>query len=291
VSETEADARSPSAAPRLAAAQRRLWRLLAAPEGVRAALAEEGPEAEAALEALLAGDARAPAAARLEVYANAYFHRIAAVLRDDYPALASALGPAAFHDLATAYLLACPPRHVSLRRAGDRVAGFLASDAGGAPFFRGRWPFAADLAALEWALADAFDAPDDDPLAREALAALPPEAWAALPLRLRASVALLALAWPVDRLRRAADAGAALPLAAFAPEPTRLCVYRDGDAVRYRRLDPDAASLLESARDGTTFGALCDALAASHGPAAAPALAATHLSHWLPAFSKGTETY
>jgi hypothetical protein len=270
-------------APRLAAAQRRLWQLLAAPEGVRAALAEEGPVAEAGLEALLVGDARAGAVVRLEVYANGWFHRVAACLRGDYPALAAALGEAAFHDLATAYLLACPPRHFSLRHAGDRVAAFLASDAGGARFLRARWPFAAELAALEGALVDVFDAADDAPLTRQALAHTPLDAWAALPLRLRACVALLRFAWPVDRLRRAADRGEPLPLDGFAPEPTRLCVYREGDAVRYRRLEPEDADLLERARGaGTTFGALCDALAA-------PAPAAAHLSRFLPLFRKGTD--
>lgn len=250
---------------------------------MRAALAEEGPGAEAALVALLAGDAQAPAAVRLEVYANAYFHRLHDVLRGDYAALAAALGADAFHDLATAYLLACPPRHFSLRYAGDRLAAFLAGDEPGAAFFSARWPYAADLAALEWARVDAFDAPDDEPLTREALAALAPEAWATLPLRLRAAARLLALAWPVDRLRRAAASGEPLPLAAFAPEPTHLCVFRDGDDVRDRRLDPGEAALLARADTGTTFGALCDTLGS-------PEAAAAHLTRWLPVFTKATHS-
>jgi len=277
VDETETAA----GAPRLAAAQRRLWQLLAAPEGVRAALAEEGLGAEAALEALFAGDARAPAAARLEVYANAYFHRLCDVLRGDYAALAAALGAEAFHDLATAYLLAYPPRHFSLRFAGDRLGAFLAGDEPEAAFFRARWPYAADLAALEWARVDAFDAPDDAPLTREALAGLAPEAWATLPLQLRASARLLTLTLPVERLRRAAARGEPLPLEGFAPELTHLCVFRDGDAVLDRRLDPAEAALLARARTATSFGAVCDSLAS-------PAAAAAHLSRWLPALTKGS---
>ena len=223
------------------------------------------------------------------MYANAYFQRLAECLQADYPALAAALGEAAFHDLATAYLLACPPRHFSLRYAGDRVAAYLASEEPGAGFFRARWPFAAELAALEWALVDAFDAPDDAPLTREVLAATPPEAWAELALRLRASTSLLAFEWPVDRLRRAADRGEPLPPGGFARESTRICVYREADAVRFRRLASTDAAFLESARSGTTFGALCDALASTHGEADAPSLAAATLSRWLGVFSKGTE--
>jgi len=269
----------------LDAAQRRLWALLAAPEGVRAALAEEGPGAGAALEALLAGDARVPAAERLEVYANAYFHRIAGALREDHPALAAALGAPAFHDLATAYLLACPPRHASLRHAGDRLPAFLAGAEGAAPF-RARWPYAAELAALERAIVDAFDAPDDEPLARAELAALAPAAWAALPLRLRASASLLGFGWPVDRLRGAAERGEPLPPEGFTPAPTRVCVYREGDAVRWLRVDADEAAFLDAARAGTTFGALCNALAARRGPDAAPARAAALLARLLPALRR-----
>jgi hypothetical protein len=259
---------SPGAPADLAAVQRRLWRLLVAPEGVRNALAEEGPGAEAALGALLVGDERAGAAARLEVYANAYFARLHDVLRADVPALAAALGPPAFHDLATAYLLACPPRHFSLRHAGDQLAAYLASDEPGAAFVRARCAFAADLAALELARTDAFDAADDAPLSRDALAALAPEAWAALTLRLRACVRLLALAWPVDRLVDAQARGEPLPLAELAPARTQVCVYREGDDVRQLRVPPEDAALLARARDGVAFGEVCEVLASPERAAA-----------------------
>jgi hypothetical protein len=236
-------------APQLAAIQQRLWQLITAPDGVG-----EVPAA------LLRGDAHAPAAARLSVYANAYFARILGALREDYPALAAALGEAAFHDLATAYLVAHPPERPSLRDAGARVAAFLGGDTPEAAFFRVRWPFAADLAALEWAIVDAFDAPDAPPLSREALAHLAPEAWERLPLRLHPAAALLSLDWPVHRLRAAADAGEPLPTAGLAPEPTPIYVSRHGERVRFRCVSARDASLLAALREGTTFGALCEHL-------------------------------
>jgi len=140
-----------------------------------------------------------------------------------------------------------------------------------------RWPFAADLAALEWALVEAFDAPDAPSLAREALAALAPEDWAALPLRLHPATAFLELAWPVQRLRAAHDAGSPLP-AELAPEPTRICVLRRGERVRFRSLEPREAALLAALREGTTFGALCERLAAELGDDRAPAEAARLLA-------------
>jgi hypothetical protein len=267
---------------RLRPLQLRLRQLICAPSGVVAALAEEGDAAGASLSALLRGDARASAIARLDVYANAYFERLLGVLRDDYPALAAALGEDAFHDLATAYLVAHPPSRPSLRDAGARLGELLAGDSAEAAYFRVRWPFAADLAALEWALVGAFDAQDAEALTREQLAALEPAAWDALALRLHPATALLALAWPVQRLREAADRGEPLPALA-GPEPTLVCVTRRDERVRHRALEPLEGALLATLARGSSFGALCLRIAEARGDAAAPSLAAAWLARWVEA--------
>jgi hypothetical protein len=265
---------------RLAALQHRLSRLIRAPSGVADALAAEGDASGAGLAEWLRGDARASARERLEVYANAYFARLLGALREDFPALAQALGEAAFHDLATAYLVAFPPSRPSLRDAGAKLSAFLAGGTPEAAWFLVRWPFAADLAALEWALVDAFDAPDAEPLSREALAALAPEDWAALPLRLHPAAALLELAFPVQRLREAHDAGTPLAEAALAALPTHICVSRHAERVRFRAVDAREAALLAELRAGTTFGALCARLASEVGDEEAPRLAAAFLAAW-----------
>ena len=191
----------------LARTQRRLWRLLTAPEGVRAALAEEGDASGASLEGWLRSAPGPAAAVRLEIYANAYFARIHGVMVEDFGALARALGEAGFHDLVTAYLCVHPPERPSLRHVGERLPGFLADHGAAAPFRR-RWPFAADLARLEVALADAFDAPDAPALTREDLASVPPERWADLSLTLHPSVRLLRIGSAALALRRAFEADA-----------------------------------------------------------------------------------
>jgi hypothetical protein len=264
----------------LAETQRRIGRLLAAPDGVRAALADEGDADGASLTALLRGDERCAAVARLEVYANAYFERVHDALAEDYGALAAALGPAWFHDLVTAYLLAHPPAHPSLRFAGSQLARFLDAGPAAAPFRR-RFPFAADLARLEWALADAFDAADAEPLGRGALAAIPLADWEALALALHPSVQVLRLDWPVHALRESFDAGRAAPL----PPPTRaetaVLVWRRDERVFFRTAEPAEAELLGAVRAGARFGALCERAARAVGEAAAPARAAGWLAAWV----------
>lgn len=261
------------------ALQQRFRRLVTAPEGVASALAEAGDATGASLEEWLVSDALLPATQRLEVYANAYFFRIRDALAEDYVALAAGLGEEGFHDLVTAYLCAHPPQRPSLRHAGERLADYLAHSPGAAPFRR-RWPWAADLARLEWARADAFDAADAPVLDRTALAALPPERWSALRLYFDASVQLLRLDWPVQRAREATQRGAPFP-SIDTPSPTVICVWRRRERVHDRALEPLEASLLDSARQGADFETLCGVAAASLGETEAPAYAAGCLERWL----------
>ncbi len=269
-------ARSKALASRLASAQRDLLRWLSAPEGVLRALADEDRGAGARLAALVRGDAELPASHRLGVYAHAYFARILAALRDDFPALARALGDAAFHDLVKLYLVARPPRHWSLRYAGAGLAEFVGSHAA-AVVFRERWPFAGDLARLEWAIVEAFDASDAPPLRREDLFALPPERWGELVLAPGPGLALLRLSWPVQRLREELEAPHAPVLA---PEPTPVGVWRQDERVFYRALPLDEADALEGLLAGEPFDALCARIERHAGDGAARR-ALTLLERWL----------
>jgi hypothetical protein len=205
----------------LAETQRRLRELLAAPSGVGAALAS--PEEREACAVLVRGARGVDGLARLEVYANAYFARIRDVLAECFPASAASLGEPVFDDLVTAYLLAHPPHHFSIRRVGDALPAFLASEDGGLPFRR-RAPALADLAALECARLDAFDALDSPVVGREALAMLAPERWGALRLRFVPSLRLLRLAWPVEKVWAAHEHGEPVP--EIAPLAHSTCVWR-----------------------------------------------------------------
>lgn len=245
----------------LASLQRELGRWISALEGL-----PDGAE----LDARVRADRGVDATRRIDVYANAYFARLHDVLRDDYPALAAALGDAAFHDLAKLYLLAHPPRSFTLRFLGARLPAFLASPA--AELFRERWPFAPDLAAFEWAIADVFDAADRPVLAREALAAVPADSWPELRFELGAALRLLTLDWPVAPLREAHDDSEALP--ALVPETTTLLVWRRDERVRWRTLPPAEARAFSALVAGQDFASVC-----AHVDAAPDALA--FLERWL----------
>jgi hypothetical protein len=241
-------------------------------------LAPEAPESTPGL----LGDARASAAERLHVYRYAYVSRLAGVLRDDFPALLAALGRERFDALAAAYLRANPSRNFSLRHVGAGLPAWLGdSEHDSARELRARAPWCADLARLELAVTDAFDAADARPLGRADLAPLAPESWDSLALALMPGAQQLALAWPVRALREAHDAGQPLALAALSPRAERVLVWRKGERVLHRECSADEFALLARVAGGVRFGALCALAAELRGDEAGAAFAASSLARWV----------
>lgn len=213
----------------------------------------------------------APAVERWRVYADAYRIRLVGVLADTYPVLSRTLGDD-WHPIALGFVLARPSTHRSARDYGGELAAFLAED-GADPALRRL----GELAAFEWALAGAFDAPESATLAVSDLAGLPPEHWERLGLAFVPSLRRLSLTTDAVATWRTASGGTAGDDDRAGGE---WLVWRADLEPRFRRLEDDEADALDRCRAGGTFGELCAALDARHGDAAA-ALAAQWLRRWI----------
>ena len=254
--------------PELRAVQDGLFALITGRPPAAAASAA----AESSAEALVESDAGAGAAERVHVYAHMYRARIAEALESQFPRLARGLGAEAMAELAFAYVSDHPSRHPSLRWLGQRLPAWLEAN-------RPALPWLAELAHLEWARADVFDAPDQPLLSLDAVRAWPPDQLAALPVQTVAAHRLVttdhAIADLWDRL------GAGAPLDAPARARESLLVWRQDVSVFHRTVDEPQRAALELAAKGTTFGTLCDRLAARLSEEAAIAEAFRWLSTWL----------
>jgi len=254
----------------LRALQARFWRHLVHPTGVAAQRDLEG----AALHGWLAYDDEDVAVERLDVYANMYFFRIRDILAEDFAAVSATLGPERFHNLATDYLLACPPEDPNIRNVGARLPTFLAGhDANTAH------PHLAELARFEWARLDVFDRADEAPLSAEALAALSPEGWANLELQTISALALERYDHRVHDAWAAAKAGHPKDPD---PTPTTLVVWRKGFRVFHRPVGGAEEAALAAAREGECFASLCEIFVGPEGDINAAAKAAHGaLLRWL----------
>jgi hypothetical protein len=239
---------------------------------VTATIAARGPEARRLVEQIIDGATRLSAEARLEIYADMYFARLRDVLRDEYPKTLVLLGAWAFHDLVADYLLACPPSHPSVRELGARLPAFLAEHRLAADR-----PWAAELARLERARLELFDGPDAEPLTIEWLRACPPERFAALPLRLVPSHALLAPRFDVTALWRADDPAAVAP----PPASVALLLWRRDRDVLHRGADDEESAWLRRLSVGeVAFEALCADLAHGRSDEQAAARAFELVGRW-----------
>lgn len=218
----------------------------------------------------------------LSVYDHAYVARLLDIMGEDFPAVHTLLGDDAFAEAADAYVRGHPSTARSVRWLGAEFRDWL----GDTPPWSDL-PVVADMAAFEWGLGLAFDAPDADALAVDALAAVPPEAWPVLVFDFHPALNTATLHHDVASFQQAVarDQEPDAAPEAIPDGPQTWAFWRDGDScqVRYRALPGDEAAGLALLRDGGDFQTLCERLADfGDGDAAAP-LAAGYLRGWVEA--------
>ncbi len=194
---------------------------------------------------------------RLATYVEGYRSRLVEALGSTYPVLKLALGDGEFERLMHEYIESSPSRHYSIRYYGERLADRLstltATDE--------RGPGLAELARWEWQLADVFDAPDDEALTVDALADVPPEAWATVSFSPRACVRRLATRTNAAEWWRFANGLCDSPSKLKETTPVQWLFWRRGERTLFRSLDIVEADALDAAFNGATFGVLCEQIA------------------------------
>jgi hypothetical protein len=216
------------------------------------------------------GDERRDAEGRLGVYAGMYRTRLRDALAATVPMLARHLGETGFAELALEYFTVHPSRQPSLRGVAQALPGFLMA--------RGQTALG-DLAALEWARHDVFDAVDEPLLEAARLRELGPETIAALPIRTIAALRLVDVTHGVDATWRelAADRDPGEPVS----DAGTLVVWREDVRVFHRRVDAVERDALRAAERAIPFAQLCETLAALVGEEAAPRTAGELLLRWV----------
>ncbi len=214
---------------------------------------------------------------RLAVYGEAYYLRLAEALQTDFTAVAALLGQDSFADLTRRYAAAHPSQHPSIRWFGRHLADFMATTTPYAA--RPEW---GEMARFEWAISLCFDAPDADALGVEDFAGIPAERWPQLRFGFHPSLNRLDLDWNVPVVRKALlqqDAEAVtLSRNAY---PRAWLLWRGELNPRYRSLDVHEAWMLDSARQGLNFAALCDGLTEWVDAQHAAPEAASKLKQWV----------
>mgnify|MGYP000876600934 CR=1 FL=1 len=214
-----------------------------------------------------------PAATLFGVYRYAYAARLVEVLQANFDKTWSLLGDDGFDDAARAYIAEFPSTARNARWYGSEFGEFLTS-------YCAEIPAVADLAALDWAIASAFDAPDQDSVAVEAMAVFHPQEWPSLRFQLHPAVRFVPVSTEAARIYEALSSNDAPGDLEPSTDHTVL-VWRDDHTVRFRALEADEANLLAGVVEGLNFASLCERAAEAVGADQAGMRGAGLLRLWL----------
>ena len=189
------------------------------------------------------GSADLPAEERVAIYARMFLHRQIDALREMFPKVVAALGDEAFFEVAARYVRQNPSEHPDLGQLGRKLAAFLDR------------PDLRDLARLEWARGEVFEAPPAESLIPEVFTSLAqdPVEFMHYRVRLIPALRLLELDHDVAPLWDETAASAE-------QRPTRWVVWRSGFDVFHVAVDPDESRAVRLALAGAPLADVCAAL-------------------------------
>jgi hypothetical protein len=210
------------------------------------------------------------------VYRHAYGSRLVDALRNDHGLLHLYLGDEMFDAMGVAYVAAKPSHHPNLRWFSQGLPDFLKTTEP----YRDH-PILADLAALEKALNDAFDAADAPVLGLADMAAFAPEIWNTLKFQPHPTSCRLDVSTNAAAVWLALKNDATPPEAVALDEPGRLLIWRQDVTPMFREFSVEEAMMWDEAANGIAFGVLCAMLATYDDPDGAAARGAGYLHGWV----------
>ncbi|PCH85581.1 MAG: DUF2063 domain-containing protein [Piscirickettsiaceae bacterium] len=217
------------------------------------------------------------ASERLNIYAYAYKARLKEALETDYEKLHNYLGDEQFDQLLELYIKKHPSKHTSLRHFGTSMVTLLSEEA---PYKQ--LPVLAEIATIEAAFADSFDAKDANVVTLDNLAALPPAAWETLNFSFQPSLQLPPLSFNSFDIWKALGNEQAPPETEPFEQANMWVIWRDIELIsRYRPLSEAEAAALSLAVVGMPFPTICEELLNHFTEDETPLKAISFLQNWV----------
>ncbi len=98
---------------------------------------------------------------RLEIYSRSYWSRVLDAFSEDFPGVRALLGAKQFDRLRRRYLADCPSESFTMRNLGKHLAAWMERNQALAG---ANYRIALDMARLEWAQIESFDAAEHERL-------------------------------------------------------------------------------------------------------------------------------
>ncbi len=186
---------------------------------------------------------------RLKVYRNNVVGGLSDYIVSTFPLLEKLVGEEFLKMMARAFIIQSPPVGGCLQQYGKGFGDFIDTYAPAQSL-----PYLPDMARFEFAMNEAYYAPDDDALSAMALAAISPDALADTVLSLRTSVRFLVSDFPLEDIRAVClDPSLDVPDLSKST-PVRLMINRPKFDVQVVSLAEDELYMLRLLRERQTLG-------------------------------------
>ena len=206
------------------------------------------------------------------VYHHAYRAALRESLRASFEQTHTWLGDDRFEEAMAAHIAAKSPSSFTISAFGEDFDVTLAH------LYR-RNPEVAELAALEWALARAFDGPDSPPLG---LSLAEPRDWEQARFTLVPTLAMQPVTTNCAPIWTALSQGEVPPKAEVMGGGHWLAVWRDDLTSRFRVIDALERGAIRMAGEGESFGRICEWVTIVAGDDADAATIAGSMLHvWI----------
>lgn len=212
---------------------------------------------------------------RLLIYKDAYQIRLVEALASNYPGIHLHLGENTFHQLAQQYIDSHPSHYRSIRWFGDQLKSHLMNH----PL--PDYPYLAEMAELEWNMANTFDAADADIVSLEHMANFAPDAWPNLVFTIHPSVNCMSFFWNVIPFWRSIIEETHAETAIKNHQASTWVLWRKDYDNRYYEASEDEAWALDYAMKSASFAEICEGLCNWHEPEEVGLRAAGLLKGWI----------
>ena len=231
------------------------------------------PDAARDLEKVVLPSKNLSSVERLHIYSHMYFARLVEVMEAEYPTLRQILGPEEFAAACRRYITKYPSRTRTLGSFSARFPDFLAKTLPRT----NRNALAVDVARIQRAMEDVFDAPRAEPMTAEHFATIGSADWDRVRLPVTPAIRMLELRYPANEYMNAIRRGERprIPRA----RASHVIVFRRGFQVMRCDQEPEQFRLLAALVAGRPLGAAVRA--AIRGRGANPDRVARRLGRWF----------
>lgn len=202
-----------------------------------------------------------PGNLRLSVYGEGYKARIFESLAEAFEAVYKVIGHDKFLELTHAYAAQYPSKHYNLNYAGKYFPDFLKQNE-----ISKKFPFLIELAELEWAVMEVFDAQNEKPFDMSSLSGLSMEDWAKIRFAFQPHVFVYRASWPVLDIWKNRN-GSDKPADGIKKQAQDILLFRVQTEIHSHVMASKEADLIQALRRGLSLGEACDKINLPEGEA------------------------